>query len=859
MVDYSGWAGKIAVAGKTTIGPIIAALFLVPAAVILALYPMNWILGTVDFYTASIPIGPLRAVLIVPIILGFALAQWKRDWLLAAMLVPGIALMLFAPDRIGSHPSIRGTSEAFYPERYVAADVAARIKSVERSIEDAGWAFETLPPQTPSMDKVKSLQTAADQSTSAWKGGVTANQRKLALQQQIAQATGRRAQAAASPTGGAGIKFALRYVVERQRIIAAIDSEITQLTSQLNQLSAGAKADDLYSAAVSATAALKVELEGVERLVAEKVSFTKALPYIIAASLSFALFIFAVGFRSWATAGLVLMTALACLWSAWPVSLEDWQIELPPILYPAFICTLSAFVLRFAYRAYLDNSQLKQEFERSHLTRSAMRATLLWLPFPVIVVAVVYANNWLYSYASSAIYCEGATKPFCGSPTSEPPIRDSDPSRDTLRDDINAAIHRLLAKFEAEAIRGAQGASSNVAAQVSAATAQVMATFVRILPDNIYQIFPEMTPPPTCRWLLPDLKCFARKIALERLNAAYQAPRNRLKSRLETTLADVGNKVTTGVVKGADGFQKAIKGESEAAALYATKSVDATFVGFNALATFQMALMLIVSMRALLLIFGRMLYRHDAPTSRPGRGVPEFPCFPLTHSERRSAANERLAVRAYTDEFELSGDKFLPLLTKRRHNVDDADQATLLFRARYPTWPIRRLVNGCLILTEVTRLSGAKSIRYSTSVGGRQIIVWTIPAGGEVFFRWDRFVAMTSGMEVRKTISLRVGGLATGTTMQASVIGPGLLIQGSAGRVELTRNEEIPGAVFPSRLLSWEAGSQFRIKSPKRPTSVYFDPPSLAIEHGAQAVSDTGGDGPRGLGLLRELIRLFRP
>src|SRR5215213_6017302 len=117
----------------------IAALLLVPAAVILAVYPLNWILGTVGFYTASIPSGRLRFLLIAPILLGLVLIWRRKDWLLAAMLVPGIALVLFGPDRIGSHQPTRGDVKAFYPERYVAADVAKRIDDIGRSIGDAGW------------------------------------------------------------------------------------------------------------------------------------------------------------------------------------------------------------------------------------------------------------------------------------------------------------------------------------------------------------------------------------------------------------------------------------------------------------------------------------------------------------------------------------------------------------------------------------------------------------------------------------------------------------------------------------------------------------------------------------------------
>ena len=38
----------------------------------------------------------------------------------------------------------------------------------------------------------------------------------------------------------------------------------------------------------------------------------------------------------------------------------------------------------------------------------------------------------------------------------------------------------------------------------------------------LYGILPNLRPPDDCRWLLPDMKCFAKKFALERLDDAYR-------------------------------------------------------------------------------------------------------------------------------------------------------------------------------------------------------------------------------------------------------------------------------------------------------------------------------------------------
>lgn len=846
---------------EVRIGQIIAALMLVPAAVVLSLYPINGVLGVVSFYTASLPLGSFRLLLITPVLWGLyiALTRARRDWQLVAMLLPGIILVLLGPEHIGAYQP-RADASAYRPDTYAPAEIATRISNIEHSANAPIWKY-FLPSSISSLDRARALQDTAEKSVAAWKERGTIDNQKSEIQQRIAQATARRNALGPRLGGFAGALW--------DQQAAPINGEIATLNAQLNKLNAVGPAGDIYPAAVSALASLKVELDARERLIDEQLSFIKSVPYVVAASVSFLVFMYSAGFMNVAMLVLVLGTALTCLWSEWPITLDDWPTEVSLILYPAFICLVSAFVMRFLFRGYLDNVHLTDafnKFDRKHLQSSLARAFLFWLPFPIVIVGAALFNNLVYSYASQAIYCEGSAKQLCGSLVSEAPILDSDPSRDTLRDDINAAIYRLFAQFEAEAIRSAEGARSGVAGQVNATKSQILATFDRILPGNVYEIFPDLRPPDSCRWFLPDIKCFAKKIALERLNSAYQAPRNRFRARVSQTLDDIGNKIIAGVVTAATGFQTAIKGEFERGVHYATKSVDVTFVLLNVFSVTQMGLMLLVSIRAFLLIFGRMVYQVRLPADQSSvdnnrqRRAAKLPSLAMTHLEDRILSSELAEVEAYDDAFELSSKDagHLPVLTKRSQNVAAADQATTLLGSRYAKWPFRRIANGCLVLTRVTRPENRKSIRFST-IGGRQLIVWRIPAGKEVFFRWDRFVAATESMQIKKTVSLRVGGLTTGSTMHASVVGPGMLIQESLGLVVRTQQEKDPDAVFPSRLMSWQSGTKVRIESSRGLTSAYVDPPSIGVSPGAIAVYDTGGGWPRGLGLLRELIRLLRP
>jgi hypothetical protein len=316
----------------------------------------------------------------------------------------------------------------------------------------------------------------------------------------------------------------------------------------------------------------------------------------------------------------------------------------------------------------------------------------------------------------------------------------------------------------------------------------------------------------------------------------------------------LGENIKNGTVKASGGFQDAIKGESQRAAHYATKTVDASFIWINCIAVLQMTLALIVLVRSFLLIFGRQLYKDFRPKDEVKDKPADPPYLAMTPAETVSA-NGGLAVECTATKFAI-GKNFLPLLAKRVSFIE-GDQSTLPYVAKCTTWLGRRIRNRCLVLTEVKPWASQSSVTFAPPEK-THLILWTIPKDVQVFFRWDCFVAITRSMKIRKTISLRIGGLAMGTTLHASAVGPGVLVLRGRGNVELTNHKVNPQPIAPSRLLSWKSGSTFKIRSPERNTSVYFDPPAMEIKPRGWGVSDPGDD-YQGIGLFREIRRLLRP
>ena len=864
-----------------TLGYWIGALFLVPAAAIVSLYPLNWFLGDVAFAVGTVDIAPIRPYLIVPILLGVAIARLEKSWVLGVLVVPGVLLMLSAPDRLGAYRPDLSNTEDYYPETYSAARVIDRIEALKRSIEKAGEPYRLLPPELPGTLKVAAMNAAAGQAVGLWKAVSADEPARLKLKAEIDALVVAKAR--------------LPNNMFKQVQAKAIDGQIKQKTDQLAKLKAApaGSAGAQYVQAAAATSAVVVELNLMERWTAEKIAFIDAIPYLLSASLAFAVILCVVGFRTSTMAVLLGATAGVSLWAALPLSVDDQLVDASIVLYPAFVATMSAVVLRFFFRAIKDNAALTEVFRNGSLVRAGVMAAVVWLPFPAILYGVFWLNALIYDTVSAAIYCDRNVFAICGS-LATPPVQDSDPTRDTLHDDINATIQRRLAEFETQAVNAAEGGRTNVAREVAAAKARILGIYDSILPPHLYQIFPDLEPPGCDWWKLEVSKC-AKRMVLQKLDDAYGAPVSRWRQRLDNRLGKIAAEVTGRTINGADEFRAAVKGESREIAKYATKLVDAGFIALSVFSILQMTLMTLVTMRAYLLCFGRMLDRElQRKAGRAGRtpalATGADPHVTLTHLEPAKQAvaatvagipadmdgqlladvDEKVAaaasarapadieVQVFKNTLKLCEEEHLPLLTKRRCDVDGADQPTLLIPPRFWRWPFRRFANGCLFLKKVSRLPDKDCIEF-TAGENHHFVIWNIPAGREVFFRWAEFAAMSASATLRKTISLRLGGLTMGTTMLPSIVGPGYLIQISHGEVELAHKVTDGPSVRPSRIRSWEAGARFRIRAPSGLCSIYLDPSSLEVSGGEKAAIDAD-DGTGGRwGVAKEFVSLFRP
>lgn len=812
-------------------GYAVSALLLVPAAVAFSLFPVNWLLGIVDFQPAPLNWVPAAFLAVVPIAVTAFIVGSQRIWQLVPGLAAGIILLFLPlnthpigndPARIEQARSTVGQLPAWLTERLFVLPGPGRGTEFQLLVDQAKAAYDEERAQSkPVHDEwaaahAKKTEIERTVCGNGFLSNVTC---PIVIAQQLAQLAPRVAAA------DAAFNAANERLQTREQTLA--DAQAAFADEQTRVVTNVATAD---------------------RTNAERLAKAANAPYLATASLAFLVLIYAAGFRSLFLAVLLISTITVCLWNAWKPT-GDWFLDAIFVLYPAILCLLSALVLRLAYRCFIDNKVVLKAFGLGSTARALLFTVVVWLPFPFVIVGAVWSGKVVYGWAEDAAYCRGGMEKLCAEAGSNVGLTDSDPNRDTLRIDMNAAITAQLAAFEAEALAVAGSAGTNTREAMESVRGGVMNAYDRVLPPNFYDIFPGLRPPDSCDWIWPDIKCMIRQAVLNRVNAAYQGPRNRYRAQLDARLVAIGNDIASATDSAANIAGLAIKGEAEEAARHATRSVDATFLAFSAWSATKMAFLLYVAIRAFMLAFGRILYK------RPNQGSY---LFALSHAV--ASDGQPATAQKYPDRFDVP-DEYLPLLAKRTFDADDADQKSVLGRSLSMGWPVRRFANGAFALRRVVPQQAGCQVSY-TALGMREFVVWTVPAGSSIAFQWTNFVAMSESMTVEKQMTLRVGGLSLGTMMHAvakSGDRDGILIQLSNGAVQLIESDPAPKARSPFRLMSWRPDAPFAITTQSSLLSIYTDGASLQPALGAHGAMDIGENAGGSGGIIGWFWSIIRP
>jgi len=171
--------------------------------------------------------------------------------------------------------------------------------------------------------------------------------------------------------------------------------------------------------------------------------------------------------------------------------------------------------------------------------------------------------------------------------------------------------------------------------------------------------------------------------------------------------------------------------------------------------------------------------------------------------------------------------------SKKWFDLDNAASESLWWPPQARLWILSRLGNRCWTLKRFDRNTASKPLAFRTSEGAR-FATWEIPAGAEVAFRWNSFVAVSECATFGKTISMKqLSSIVLEHIMLPSVREPGLLIQRTYGAPSSTS-----AAVASYRLLAWPFGTPFRIEALSKLLSTDIDHCQMRAHADGQAKLD---------------------
>lgn len=819
----------------------VAALAVMPAFAV-GLPPLA---GSLEAGAAiGLPLDPLRWLLLPALAIAAALAIRHRDaprvlialTLLLAVTLPASRLGAPASQALPTVTALPLTAAALEADAAAIGALRERAASLAGRLPGAPAAPHAL---QAALAPARTAVLAAQAAQVAWLAQRDALARQLdARRAQIAEL-----QSAADRGSMFARAIGAARILELQSAIAQLQEAARPGLDHARERAELARAE-----AISRVTELRIGLDREHRLAMRHDAALRGGPYLLAALATLAWLLWRAPFAGPCFAALAAGALALALGAAWGEDADGRTPRVVLALHGLLGAVLAALLLRVAARTVQDNRELRAAIGRPQWRRALLRAAWVWSPAAAALAALhLLLGAAALEAALGRIGCVGSDEVCRGAL-----LRRSDPAPDTLRTDLRGALDRLIAQAEARTVAALEAVPARTAGGTTLALAAAATALERQLPRRLADLDPRLR---TDGCGLVDATCHVAARLAGLLERAYAAPRDALLAAVAGPGALAGGApgATASDPASADRADRADRPDAEPSptqrlrARFASVSRSAhgqLDVGVAALSSWfalKGALLLLIALRSFLHVLSRTLFAEDREayaTMTPGeRSAGEGVVLTVTEGSRL--------------ELDLDG---RTLYVRRSVDVDDAAPETALLPPQPLRAPLARLRSGCWLLKRIdagTPDHGPRRVALQAAQGA-QFVLWHLPPQGEVAFRWDRFVAMTGGLGLSRTVSAKLSRLATGRVVLHTARGPGLLVLRSHGAPATA-----PVSVAPERLLGWPLGTRFRIESSRAFASAWIDPCQVRAAEPGAAVIDAPRDRAGGSGALRDAGRMF--
>lgn len=280
-------------------GYAVAGLLLVPAAVAISLFPVNWLLGTTDFQPLPLNWSPAAYIAGVPIAVMAYIIGSQRIWPLAPALIAGMVLLFIPlntnpigtdPGRIEQARANIGKLPDWLTERLFVLSDPGRVAELQLLVDQAKSAYD---------EEWGQRQPVHDE----W---IAAHARKTKIESSPCVSFNNLSNAFCRLNKQQELDKLAPRVTKADAAYSASNEHLQTLEKQLADARAALESEQRLVASNKATA---------DRTNAERLSKATNAPYLAAASLAFLVLMYAAGFRNLFFAVLLIGTLAVCLWS----------------------------------------------------------------------------------------------------------------------------------------------------------------------------------------------------------------------------------------------------------------------------------------------------------------------------------------------------------------------------------------------------------------------------------------------------------------------------------------------------------------------------------------------------------------
>ncbi|MEH6521619.1 hypothetical protein [Sulfitobacter sp.] len=515
-------------------------------------------------------------------------------------------------------------------------------------------------------------------------------------------------------------------------------------------------------------------------------------------------------------------------------------------LYPFALLVVLYSVLKIIILAFQQNDDI--EITKREVFLLGRKTLSKWWIIGFCGFLGLYASQRLDNYFAGIVYCIGQVHGECD-PSNLHVVKDYDVEPD-LEGDIQRSVAEhfntaqiRLTELTNSTIKNLEGSAESSRDEI---ISQLFDTETAVFPKPLYDYYvPSLRPPPSCRWVLPDVKCFFERYIKRSINASYENTRDRqrgiLHGRLFEVLSDAERTATSKAIAMANEIDR-----SFIAARNSMSSVIANaFQTLRVISLFFDFLLALALVKSFLTVFARLYFyeypeRYMAMESK----MPEARVMSLDFEQERVFADIRegfgskFEFSAYEDDFFVNR-KFGVNHIAKDYSIPFMLSATL-----------RRLKHGIFALNKVKKEDCKKAeMKFGAA---SEFVTWNVVEGEKIYVSPQNLVAFSGGLRPKTQINLRLISLAFDRMFFLTFSGAGTMIFKTMGPPEICPDKDGIAAFEVNQFAAWSATAQLGAMGDDTRRNIYMNSASVSVQNGKEgAVIDVGNNAAPRIGIIR--------